>query len=107
MRLLLRGVRHSLQLVVQVSVLLLKAVDGLDIDVILNLCLLITRILPLKLLKLRLQLLSLQGEGLAVVRETAYFILQLLTIQALLVEVPLGLDLHGVASRLQLLHFYQ
>ena len=91
----------------QVSVLLLKAVNGLDVDVIFDLGLLMSRVLPLNFLKLCLQLLCLQGEGLAVVREAAYFILQLLTIQALLVEVPLGLDLHGVASRLQLLDFYQ
>jgi len=93
--------------VLQVSVLLLKAVNGLDVDVIFDLGLLMSRVLPLNFLKLRLQLLCLQGEGLAVVREAAYFVLQLLTIQALLVEVPLGLDLHGVASRLQLLDFYQ
>ena len=99
--------RHRVQLVLQVSVLLLKAVDGIDVDVILNLGLLMSLVLPLKLLNLCLQLLCLQGESLTVVGETAYFILQLLTIQPLLIEVPLGLDLHGVASRLQLLHFYQ
>ena len=104
---MLGTLRQSLQLVWQVSVLLLKAVNGLDVDVIFDFGLLMSRVLPLKLLKLCLQLLGLQGEGLAVVREAAYFILQLLAIQALLVEVPLGLDLHGVASRLQLLDFYQ
>jgi hypothetical protein len=64
---LLSAVRQSLQLVVQVSVLLLKAVDGLDVDVIFDLGLLMSLVLPLKLLKLRLQLLCLQGEGLSVV----------------------------------------
>jgi hypothetical protein len=42
--------RHRLQLVLQVSVLLLKAVDGLEVDVIFDLGLLMSRVLPLKLL---------------------------------------------------------
>jgi hypothetical protein len=49
----------------------------------------------------------LQSEGLSVVREAADLILQLLAIQPLLIEVPLGLDLDGVVSRLELLDFYQ
>jgi hypothetical protein len=40
--------------VLQVSILLLQAVNGFDVDVIFDLALLMSRVLPLKLLKLRL-----------------------------------------------------